>query len=154
MNPPIEEPREENDLFYLCSLIDYIARKTKNRRRDVVNRMGKETLAHYYEFADVYHCENLDKIRDEIIEKRAIPTGDFDNVADCEYRVPTHWEMGKVYKKLIVMICKNEGGDFIDTLIKVYNSWISEKLDDYNTDMFYQTTQYHYVSWQEGCCVV
>ena len=80
MNPPIEEPQEEDNLFYLCSLIDYIARKTKNRRRDVVSRMGKETLAHYFEFADVYHCENLDKIRDEIIEKCAVPAGNFDNV--------------------------------------------------------------------------
>ena len=31
---------KENDLFFLCSLIDYIARKTKNYRSTVVNALG------------------------------------------------------------------------------------------------------------------
>ena len=26
------EPKKDNDLFYTCSVIDYIARKTKNKR--------------------------------------------------------------------------------------------------------------------------
>jgi len=30
------EPQKDNDLFYTCSLIDYIARKTKNTRATVV----------------------------------------------------------------------------------------------------------------------
>ena len=29
------EPKKDNDLFYTCSVIDYIARKTKNKRADV-----------------------------------------------------------------------------------------------------------------------
>ena len=33
------ESRKDNDLFFTCALIDYIARKTKNTRADVV---GKE----------------------------------------------------------------------------------------------------------------
>ena len=28
--------KEENDLFYVCSLIEHVGRKTKNRRGDVV----------------------------------------------------------------------------------------------------------------------
>ena len=35
------EPKKDNDLFYTCSLIDYIARKTKNKRVDVVNQLAK-----------------------------------------------------------------------------------------------------------------
>lgn len=38
------EEKKDNDLFYLCSLIDYIARKTKNIRSVVVNQLGKERL--------------------------------------------------------------------------------------------------------------
>ena len=34
------ENRKDNDLFFTCSLIDYIARKTKNTRADVVNKLG------------------------------------------------------------------------------------------------------------------
>lgn len=35
------ESTEDNALFYTCSLIDYIARKTKNKRAEVVNALGK-----------------------------------------------------------------------------------------------------------------
>ena len=30
-----------NDLFFLCSLIEYVARKTKNERKVVVNALGR-----------------------------------------------------------------------------------------------------------------
>ena len=33
------ESRKDNDLFFTCSLIEYIARKTKNKRADVVNAL-------------------------------------------------------------------------------------------------------------------
>ena len=33
------EDKKDNDLFYTCSLIDYISRKTKNIRADVVNQL-------------------------------------------------------------------------------------------------------------------
>ena len=34
-----EDPKA-NDLFFTCSLIDYIALKTKNKRSAVVNAVG------------------------------------------------------------------------------------------------------------------
>ena len=36
------EDKKDNDLFYICSLIDYIARKTKNVRSYVVNQLGRD----------------------------------------------------------------------------------------------------------------
>ena len=53
---------KENDLFFPCSLIDYIARKTKNYRSTVVNALGEKELQHIYDYADVYYCENIDKV--------------------------------------------------------------------------------------------
>lgn len=38
------EAAKDNDLFFTCSLIDYIARKTQNTRADVVNMLGAEKL--------------------------------------------------------------------------------------------------------------
>lgn len=37
------EDKKDNDLFYTCSLIDYISRKTKNIRADVVNPIRQKT---------------------------------------------------------------------------------------------------------------
>ena len=56
------EPKKDNDLFYTCSLIDYIARKTKNERSVVVNALGKELLEKIYDLADVYHCDNIEDV--------------------------------------------------------------------------------------------
>ncbi len=36
--------KEYNDLYYVCALIEYIARKTKNHRSYVVKRIGVEGL--------------------------------------------------------------------------------------------------------------
>ena len=38
------EDSKDNDLFFVCGLIDYIARKTKNKRADIVNWLGKDRL--------------------------------------------------------------------------------------------------------------
>ena len=47
------ESKKDNDLFYTCSLIDYIARKTKNTRADVVNKLGKQRIDKIYDLADI-----------------------------------------------------------------------------------------------------
>ena len=149
MNIPLKEPRSENDLFYICSLIDYAARKTKNRRRDVVNRMGRTVISHYYEFADVFHCENLEKVSDQIIEECSIPIGCFDNVADCRYHVPIYWDIGKVYKRLILNTLQNNE-DFADGILRVYNNPICETIDNYNCSAYYEPSPYIARSYYAG----
>lgn len=66
------EPKKDNDLFYTCSLIDYIARRTKNVRADVVNQLGKERLERIYDLADVYHCDNIERVCDDFVEEAHI----------------------------------------------------------------------------------
>lgn len=144
------EEKIDNDIFFVCGLIDYIARKTKNKRKVVVNALGTEKLLHIYNLADVYHSENIDKISDEFIEDYNIKSGDFDNVKDCKYNVPTHWDIGKVYKRLICELCKNNKREPIDILSEVYNSWISDKIDNYNSSMYYENPSYIYYSYLEG----
>ena len=136
------ESQKENDLFFTCSLIDYIARKTRNKRKDIVNALGKDTISKIYDLADIYHSDNIDNVADEFIAESGIVDGTFDNVAECGYSVPSYWDIGKVYKRLIRDISKSEQEDVIDTLIKVYNSFISDKIDDYNSSMYYENPAY------------
>ena len=79
------ESKKDNDLFYTCSLIEYIARKTKNTRADIVNQLGQKRLEKIYELADVYHSDNIDRVSDDFIEEAQISTGLFDNVGECKY---------------------------------------------------------------------
>ncbi len=144
------EPKKDNDLFYTCSLIDYIARKTKNLRSYVVNQLGKERLEKIYEYADVYHCENIEQVCDEFVEEAGIEEGTFDNVAACRYAIPSYWDIGKVYKRLVKMVADREETDRISALIKVYNSFISPKIDDYNSSVYYENPEYIYECYKEN----
>ena len=142
MTVPGREDKKSNDLFFTCSLIDYIARKTKNTRACVVNALGKERLEKIYDLADVYHSDSLDRVSGDFIREAGIGTGEFDNVADCGYTIPSHWDIGKVYKRLIKGAAEEERTGIIDALLKVYNSFISDKIDDYNSSMYYENPSY------------
>ena len=50
--------QKQNDLFYTCSLIDYIAKKTKNVRADIVNQLGKERIEKIDDYNSSLHYEN------------------------------------------------------------------------------------------------
>ena len=146
---PGREPQKDNDLFYTCGLIEYIARKTKNIRSEVVKKLGKDRISKIYEFADVYHCDYIDAVSDDFIEDANIVPGEFDNVADCGYAVPSHWDIGKVYKRLIKMVATYEKIGVVDALIEVYNSFISSKIDDYNSSVYYENPNYIFECYKE-----
>ncbi|WP_373927172.1 hypothetical protein [Eubacterium ramulus] len=144
------EPQKDNDLFYTCSLIDYISRKTKNVRSYVVNKLGKERLEKIYDLADVYHCDNIERVCNDFIDDAKIEQGNFDNVADCGYSIPTYWDIGKVYKRLIKRVAEYEKIDIISALEKVYNSFISPKIDDYNSSVYYENPEYIFECYREN----
>ncbi len=135
------ENRKDNDLFFTCSLIDYIARKTKNKRADVVNALGKASIAKIYDLADVYHSDNIERVSDDFIETAHITTGSFDNVSATKYALPSHWDIGKVYKRLILGIAKEKNINVVDALFAAYNSFVSDKIDDYNSSFYYDAPQ-------------
>lgn len=147
---PGRESREDNDLFYTCSLIDYIARKTKNTRADVVNTLGVNRIRKIYDLADIYHSDNIDRVSTDYIEDANIKNGTFDNVGMCTYSIPSHWDIGKVYKRLIKQVAETEKMDAVEALMKVYNSFISSKIDDYNSSVYYENPSYIYECYMEN----
>lgn len=144
------EPQKENDLFFTCSLIDYIARKTKNRRSAVVNALGRTNLAKIYELADVYHSDNIDRVSDDFIEAAGITKGVFDNITTAKYAVPSHWDIGKVYKRLILGIAREKNMEIIEALFSAYNSFVSDKIEDFNSSFYYDAPQNILNAWLYG----
>lgn len=143
------EPQKNNDLFFTCSLIEYIARKTKNTKKTVVEKLGKENIKKIYELAEVYHSDNIEKVSEEFIQKAQIKNGNYDVTENCEYRVPSFWELGRIYQRLIIKVSEKEE-KYIDKLIEVLTSWIIEKIDNYNSSMYYESPQYLYACYKEG----
>ena len=136
------ENQKDNDLFYTCALIDYIARKTKNTRVDIVDYLGRKRLEKIYDLADIYHSDNIDRVSEDFIEECRIKEGTFDNVGMCTYSIPSHWDIGKVYKRLIKQVAELKKIDVVDALLLVYHSFLSEKIDDYNSSMYYENPMY------------
>jgi hypothetical protein len=135
-----ENPKA-NDLFFTCSLIEYIGRKTKNKRADVVNKLGKSTISKIYELADIYHSDNIDRVSDDFIRESNMTVGDFDNIVSAKYSIPSYWDIGKVYKRLILGIAKEKDMSIIDALFAAYNSFVSEKIQDFNSSFYYDAPQ-------------
>ena len=135
------ESKKDNDLFFVCSLIDYIARKTKNRRADIVNKLGKTQIEKIYELADIYHSDNIDRVSDDFIQSAGIKEGSFDNISVARYAVPSHWDIGKVYKRLILGIEKEKRMNTVDALFSAYNSFVSDKIEDFNSSFYYDAPQ-------------
>lgn len=145
----MDELEKDNDLFYVCSLIEYIARKTKNTKKFIVDTISKDGLKKIYELASIYHCENIDKISDELIDEFNIEKGTYDITADVQGNIPSYWDVGKVYQRLIIMNC-NSNQQYFDKMIEVLKSWIIEKIDNYNSSMYYENPGYLFECYKVG----
>lgn len=139
--------KNDNNLFFTCSLIEFIGRRQKLRREQVVSGLGEKAIRRIYKYADVLHCEPIEKTADVFITDHSIPMGDYDNVNSCKYLIPDYWTIGEVYERLIEDVC---GEDTVMTLIEVYGSWIDKVISNYNSDFYYQPRDYIRECYRQG----
>ena len=140
--------KNNSALFFTCSLIEFIGRTTKCKRYDVLDYLGKKDVARIYKYADVFHCEPIEKVADDFIQRNQIQTGTFDNIASCRYNVPDYWDIGEVFERLIEDIYRKE--DVITGIFEVYHSWMAERILNFNSDLYYQSREYIAVCYKEG----
>ena len=143
---------KNNDaLFYTCSLVEFISRQTRNNRKDVIDYLG-EDLERIYEYQDVFHCEPIAKVADDFITRNSIPTGEFDNISACKYDVPGYWEIGEVFERLIEDNYAEE--DVFVGIREVYSSWLAERILNFNSDLYYQSREYIAECYKAGEIIV
>ena len=63
--------------------------------------------------------------------------------------MPSNWDIGKVYKRLIKMVAEDEKKEIVDALIEVYNSFISSQIDDYNSSVYYENPNYIFECYKQ-----
>lgn len=140
--------KNNSNLFFTCSLIEFIGRKRKRNRMEVVDSLGRESIERIYEYADIFHCEPIEKVAAEFTAEYQIKEGTFDNEAACRYRVPDYWTIGEVYERLIEdCFADNE---IVEGIWTVYHSWINESISDYNTDFYFQPRDYIAACYKKG----
>lgn len=58
--------KERNDYFYVCALIEYIGRETRNHRGDIVRAIGIKGIKKLLRDAEVNHCLSFEQVSDAI----------------------------------------------------------------------------------------
>ena len=140
--------KERNDLFYVCALIEYTARKTKNHRGDVVRKLGRKGIERQLKDAQVNHSLSFEQVCDEIVEQYRLTEGSFDTVSDCKYDVPSYTDIGKLYAIIIENCMEDE--DKAKMIESVYSSYISDEISKFDTDLYYQNPDYIKESFLAG----
>ena len=140
--------KQKNDIYYVCCLIEYISRETKNKRSDIVKKIGIEGINNLYETAEVNHCLTFEEVSDEVINKYEIKEGKFDNVAQCKYEVPSFMAIGKDYKRLVEDTIEN--GEIVQAIYNVFTSFISDEISNFNSSTFYSSREYLAESYKAG----
>lgn len=140
--------KQKDDIYYVCSLIEFIARKTKNHRQDVIRHFSKADVERQLRLAEVNHCLSFEQVADELIEDYGISDGDFDTVKECRYDVPSFLSIGMLYQELVLSTIKNE--DAAQGIIDVFSSFISDEISDFNSNVYYTNPDYLRCSYLEG----
>lgn len=147
-----DEAVVQNDLYFLCYMIERVARKLHQRNSYVVNKISNQEWVRLISLANVLHCENPLKIEDEWIEEYGLEAGNFDitNVnTELVEHIPTETQIGKVYMRLIIDTLQPEE-NYVDGMIRIYNDEICEKIDDYNCAAYYEPSYIIERAYNEG----
>ena len=134
-------PDEEigfNDIYFVCYMIERIARKLHQHNRYVVERMGENGLYRQLSLASTTHCLNPLQVEDEWIEEYHMEKGTFDitniNLSYTD-KVPSPTQMGKVYARLIQSVSNPD--NLLQVFRQVYNSPVSDTIDNHNCSAYY-----------------
>ena len=88
------------------------------------------------------------EIEDEVISYYGIEQGNFDTVTGCKYSVPSFLDIGKLYS-IMIEDCTNSGEE-VQELLKIFSSFISDEISNFNPDLYYQNPDYLEWSYREG----
>lgn len=147
-----DEEIQTNDLYFMCYMIERVARHIRQKNKYVVNRIGKDELYHLISCANVLHCENPLKVENDWINDYDLKSSDYD-ITDVDKElakiIPTPLEMGEVYQRLIIDTMTSKE-NYVDGIIRVYNNEICDVIDNYNGSAFYEPPYVIARAYQNG----
>lgn len=142
------DEKRKDDIYYVCTMIEFVARVTNNRRKDVIKRLSKKTIEHQLKVAEVNHCLSYEQVSDEWIEQYGIASGNYNTAKECKYTVPSVNAIGRVYQQLVVATA--EVNEEAQAIIDVFSSFISDEISNFNSNVYYSSPDYLRCSYEEG----
>jgi len=147
-----DEEIKKNDVYFICYMIERVARKLHQRNCYVVNQIGKPNLEHLISVANVLHAENPLAVEDDWIREYHLTEGDTDVTAvnpELVEKIPSAIQMGKVYQRLIFDTLQPRESE-VEAIIRVYNDEICEVIDNYNCSAYYEPSYVIARAYQNG----
>lgn len=147
-----DEEITENDLYFICSLIERTARQLRQPNKYVVNEMGERGLSEKLSVANVLHSVNPLAATQQIIEDYNLQPGTHDvtvvnpTLVDA---IPTPLQMGKVYTRLILSTLRPDE-NYVQGIIRVYNNEICTIIDNYNGSAYYEPSYVQTRAYNQG----
>lgn len=126
------------NVFFVCYIIEIIARQIHQRNKYVVNMMGEDEIAKKINDASFLHVNSSSRVANSWINEYNLKKGKFDITdvnSDSVDVIPPPDQMAKLYTRLILMTLDDEN-DYVKSLIKVYNHPMCKKIDDYSCGIF------------------
>ncbi len=139
---------KKNDIYFVCCMLEYTARRTKNHLRDVIACFEKKDIERQLRIAGVNHCLSFEQVSDEWIESYHIPQGNYDSVAECRYTVPDAVQIGGLYCDLVLMTMKDE--DAAQGILDIFSSFITDEISYFNSNVYYTNPDYLRCCYLEG----
>ena len=147
-----DEEIKKNDVYFICYMIERVARKLHQRNKYVVNKIGKGQLEHLISVANVLHAENPLAVEDDWIEEYNLTEGKIDVTAvdpELVTIIPSATQMGKVYQRLVYDTMQ-PGESEVEGIIRVYNDEICDVIDNYNCSAYYEPSYVIARAYQNG----
>ena len=130
-----DEEISRNDIFFVCYMIERVARRLHQRNRYVVNQIGRKSLEHLVSVANVLHAENPLAVEKDWIETYQLSEGTF--------------HVDRVDPELVTKI-PGPGESEVDGIIRVYNHEICDVIDNYNRSAYYEPSYVIARAYYEG----
>ena len=147
-----DEDITEDDLYFVCYMIERVARHIKQKNKYVVNTIGRDGFYHLLSCAGALHCENPLKVEHDWIEDYSLKDGNYDITAvdrKLAEIIPSPLDMGAVYQRLIRDTMDSKE-DYVDGIMRVYNDEICDVIDNYNCSAFYEPSYVIARAYQNG----
>lgn len=144
----MDNTERQDNIYYVCCMIEFTSRETKNHRGTVARKLGIKGIQQELSDAAVSHCLSFEEVSEDWTLRYGIPEGDFDTVSTCRYEVPSVTSIGRVYFRLAESI----PGDVPDEerILRVFTSFISDAVSDFNSSVYYSSPDYLRCSFEEG----
>ena len=147
-----DEKIKKDDLFFICYMIERVARRLHQKNKYIVNQIGKKEFEHLISIANVLHAMNPVSVEDQWIEDYLLKEGSFDiTKVDRELveKIPSPIQMGKVYQRLISDTLQ-PGETEVSGILRVYNNSICDVIDNYNCSAYYEPSYVIARAYQDG----